>query len=55
MTQEEYLRECRRNPCLAKDFEADVIDTNVELLLHNNDAFEEVKLGLKKRELETIK
>ena len=42
IARELYLEECRRNPGKAKDFEEDVIDTNVELLLRNGEAFEKV-------------
>ena len=53
--RDEYLRKCIADPSVAENFEEDVLEENLDLLLLSNEAFENVETSAKKRELLQIK
>ena len=53
--RDEYLRKCIADPSTAENFEEDVLEENLDLLLLSNEAFENVETSAKKRELLQIK
>ena len=56
MAREDYLIACLKDPTLAKDIRADVVDQNLELLMQDSDAYNYVETGTaKKLELEMVK
>ena len=50
-----FQRECLVDPTKALNYEEDVIDPNLDLLLNNPEVYNKVEIGEKRRQLEIVK